>query len=75
MIKEVALTIEQVPDNQIYLTEPDARSIKTRGTGIVGYDVQTAVDAEHHLIVTHEVTNISIDREQLSSMSKKARIQ
>ena len=52
---------------------PDARSMKTRGTGVVGYNVQTAVDAKHHLIVTHEVTNIGIDRDQLSSMAKAAR--
>lgn len=46
--------------------------MKTRGTGIVGYNVQTAVDAKHHLIVAHEVTNVGIDRDQLSSMSKQA---
>ena len=47
--------------------------MQTRGTGIVGYNVQTAVDAKHHLIVAHEVTNIGIDRDQLSSMAKQAR--
>ena len=61
------------PDKQISLTDPDARSMKTRGTGIVGYNVQTAVDAKHHLIVAHEVTNIGIDRDQLTSMAKQAR--
>lgn len=45
----------------------------TRGTGIVGYNVQTAVDAKHHLIVAHEVTNIGSDRDQLSSMAKQVR--
>ena len=34
-----------------------------RGTGIVGYNVQTAVDAKHHLIVAHEVTNVGHDRD------------
>jgi transposase len=47
--------------------------MKTRGTGIVGYNVQTAVDAKHHLIVAHEVTNIGSDRDQLSSMAEQAR--
>ena len=63
----------QAPDKQISLTDPDARSMKTRGNGIVGYNVQTAVDAEHHLIVAHEVSNIGSDRGQLSNMAKQAR--
>ena len=47
------------PDQQISLTDPDARSMATsgRGSGVVGYNVQIAVEANHHLIVTHEVTN------------------
>ena len=61
------------PDKQISLTDPDARSMKTRGNGIVGYNVQTAVDTEHHLIVAHEVTNVGSDRGQLSNMAKQAR--
>ena len=43
-----------------------------RGTGMVGYNVQTAVDAEHHLIVAHEVTNQGHDRTQLQPMALKA---
>ena len=52
------------PDQQISLTDPDARSMATsgRGSGVVGYNVQVAVDTEHHLIVTHEVTNVGTDR-------------
>jgi len=51
-------------DQQISLTDPDSRSMATsgRGSGIVGYNVQVAVDTEHHLIVTHEVTNGGSDR-------------
>ena len=65
----------QAPDQQVSLTDPDARSMATsgRGTGIVGYNVQTAVDTKHHLIVAHEVTNIGHDRTQLFSMAKQAR--
>src|ERR1700730_3442508 len=58
------------PDQQISLTDPDARSMATggRGSGVVGYNVQTAVDTTHHLIVAHEVTNVGTDRKQLSNM-------
>jgi transposase len=63
------------PDQQISLTDPDARSMATsgRGSGVVGYNVQAAVDIKHHLIVAHEVTNKGTDRSQLSPMSKKTK--
>jgi transposase len=66
--------LHAAPDEQISLTDPDARSMATsgRGGGIVGYNVQVAVDTEHHLIVAHEVTNVGHDREQLSSMAGQA---
>jgi len=62
-------------DQQVSLTDPDARSMATagRGSGTVGYNVQTAVDIEHHLIVTHEVTNVGHDRSQLSPMAKQSK--
>ncbi len=63
------------PDQQISLTDPDARSMATsgRGSGVVGYNVQVAVETEHHLIVAHEVTNVGSDRAQLSAMGKEAK--
>ena len=62
-------------DKQVSLTDPDARSMATSGkdTGIVGYNVQIAVDTQHHLIVAHEVTNIGTDRHQLTNMAEQAR--
>jgi len=44
--------VRDAPDQQVSLTDPDARSMATsgRGTGVVGYNVQIAVNAEHHLI-------------------------
>ena len=72
-LKQIEVRLNETADKQISLTDPDARSMKTRGTGIVGYNVQTAVDAKHHLIVAHEVTNVGIDRDQLSAMATLAR--
>jgi transposase len=72
-LKAIEVRLNETPDKQISLTDPDARSMKTRGTGIVGYNVQTAVDAKHHLIVAHEVTNVGIDRDQLTAIATQAR--
>jgi len=73
-LNEIGAQMQAAPDHQISLTDPDARSMATsgRGTGIVGYNVQTAVDAKHHLIVSHEVTNLGHDRTQLSPMAQQA---
>ena len=73
-LKAMDEQVQAAPDKQISLTDPDARSMATsgRGTGVVGYNVQTAVDAEHHLIVAHEVTNVGHDRTQLETMALKA---
>jgi gas vesicle protein len=63
------------PDQQISLTDPDARSMATsgRGSGVVGYHVQVAVKTVHHLIVTHEVINIGTDRSQLAHVAKETK--
>jgi hypothetical protein len=63
------------PDQQISLTDSDSRSMATsgRGSGVVGYNVQVAVDTENHLIVTHEVTNVGSDRSQLATVAKDAK--
>ena len=63
------------PDQQISLTDPDARSMATsgRGSGVVGYNVQIAVEANHHLLVMHEVTNDGTDPSQLSHVANETK--
>ena len=72
-LKKLEVQMQEAPDKQVSLTDPDCRSMKTRGNGIVGYNVQTAVDIKHHLIAGHGVTNSGSDRNQLHTMANKAR--
>jgi len=67
--------LETAPDGQMSLTDPDARAMATRAqhSGHVGYNVQSVVDAETHLIVTHKVTNRGHDRDQLAAMAGEAK--
>lgn len=75
MLQAMEVRVETAPDGQVSLTDPDARSMATsgRGSGIVGYNVQSAVEAEHHLIVAHDVVMTGSDREQLAAMAAKAK--
>jgi len=74
-LEALAPVLESEADGQLSLSDPDARSMATRGrgSGIVGYNVQIAVEAEHHLIVAHDVTNIGHDRSQLCAMAGAAK--
>jgi len=72
-LKKLEVRMLKAPDQQLSLTDPDARSMNSRGTGMVGYNVQSAVDAKHHLIVAHEVSKIGSDRQQLAGMAKQAK--
>src|ERR1700751_4400161 len=73
-LKEMEQKVQDAPDQQVSLTDPDARSMATsgKGTATVGYNVQIAVEAEHHLIVAHDVINQGYDRHQLAPMAFKA---
>src|SRR3974390_1282787 len=74
-LKAIEKAMLASPDQQISLTDPDSRSMATsgRGSGVVGYNVQVAVDTQHHLIVTHEVTNSGSDRSQLANIAMQAK--
>jgi len=74
-LKAIEKAMLASPDQQISLTDPDSRSMATsgRGSGVVGYNVQVAVDTEHHLIVTHKVTNTGSDRSQLANVASQAK--
>jgi len=72
-LKKLEVRMLEAPDQQLSLTDPDARSMNSRGSGVVGYNVQSAVDAKHHLIVAHDVSKVGSDRRQLSKMAKQAK--
>jgi len=74
-LKVLEARMLEVADEQISLTDPDARSIATsgRGSGVVGYNVQAAVETDHHLIVAHDVVQTGSDRAQLAPMAQKAK--
>ena len=72
-LETIETEVQAAPDKQLSQTDPDARSMQHRGGGIVGYNVQAAVDTQHHLIVAHEVTTAGHDRTQLANMGKQAK--
>jgi hypothetical protein len=72
-LKKLEVRMLQAPDKQLSLTDSDVRSMNSRGSGLVGYNVQSAVDSQHHLIIAHEVTNVGSDRSQLARMAKHAK--
>ena len=73
--RSVEQRMDATGETQISLSDPDARAMATtsRMPRVVGYNVQTAVEAKHHLIVAHEVTTHGHDRDALSMMAVAAR--
>ena len=72
-LQAIEAKVQASPDKQVSQSDPDARSMRHRGGGIVGYNVQAAVDTKHHLIVAHELTNVGHDRSALATMASQAK--
>jgi transposase len=73
-LKALEVQVNSHPEKQLSTTDPDSRLLKTQGmTRAVCYNVQSAVDTKHHLIVAHEVTN-KPDRGQLCQVAKAVQI-
>src|SRR3546814_18296737 len=66
-LKALDEQLRAAPDGQVSFTDPDARSMNARGSGIVGYNVQAAVDAEHHLLIAHEAVPTGSERDERKS--------
>ena len=66
--------LEASGENEISLTDPDARLMGNNRGGVdVCYNVQSAVDAKHHIIVEMNVINNPADHGQLSVMAKRVK--
>jgi DDE family transposase len=74
-LKAIEKVMLAAPDQQVSFTDPDSRSMATsgRGSGMVGYNVQAAVDTTNHLIVAHEVTNVGTDKSHLANIANQAK--
>lgn len=72
-LKEIKKQIKTTGNKQISLVDPDARSMKSKMSGFVGYNVQSSVDTQSHIIVEHVVTNDPSDRSALASTAKKTK--
>jgi hypothetical protein len=72
-LNQIQRQLKESSGGQISLTDPDVRFMATSGRGLVGYNVQAAVDSEHHLLLIHEVTNQGHYRAQLSNMATQAK--
>nr|WP_245540958.1 hypothetical protein [Octadecabacter antarcticus] len=73
--RSIEQQMDKTGETQVSFSDPDARSMTTtaRMPRIVGYNVQTAVEADNHLIVAHDVTMLGFDRDALSMMAVAAR--
>ena len=60
-------------ERQLSLTDPDSRAMPKSPKAPVAYNVQTAVDSKHHLIVAQDVTNEVVDRNLLSTTAQEAK--
>jgi len=66
-------TLEQSGESQLSASDPDSRGMKSAQGHVVGYNVQGAVDAKHHLLVCTEVTQSAADQGQLVGVAQAAK--
>ena len=71
--EELLKELKTTGQSQVSLTDPDSRAMALTPRGEVSYNVQTAVDQKHHLIVAQEVTNEVLDNHQLFTMAQRTR--
>jgi transposase len=74
-IQEKVKTMEKLGQTQLSKTDPESRSMKGAHGYVVGYNVQGAVDAKHHLLAATAVTNSGFDHGQLAPMAAAAKEQ
>ena len=66
-------SLEQSGQSQLSATDPDSRGMKGAQGHVVGYNVQGAVDAKHHLLVCTELSNTAADQGQLAPVARVAK--
>jgi len=73
-VEKIQAQLEASGESQLALIDPDSRLMHSPSKGTdVSYNVQIATDAEHKLIVAHEVTNDCDDSQQLANMAVQAK--
>ena len=65
--------MKETGETQILETDPECRTIHTKEGQLPAYNIQTAVDDRHHLIVSFETTNANTDQGLLDQMAEQTK--
>ncbi len=74
-VEQKLQTLDQLGQTQLSTTDPDTRGMKGAKGHVVGYNVQGAVDAKHHLLAHTSLTNSVTDQGQLAVVAQAAKEQ